>query len=91
MEPLRPAGVGTLGIVDFFAGAGAFTQARPILLLLTFLVWVGVLGAGVLAQIYRYRTVATSMQQQQTKWVVLGFALAIPGLGVWRSCHMLRR
>ncbi|HEV8191555.1 MAG TPA: hypothetical protein VGP82_08730, partial [Ktedonobacterales bacterium] len=69
-------------VVAFFVGAGALTEGTPILFALTFLVWAGGLGAGVLAQIYRYRSVSTIMQQQQTKWVVLGFALAIPGLGV---------
>ncbi len=71
-----------LWVVIFFAGAGALAEGTPILFALTFLVWAGGLGAGVLAQVYRYRSVSTIVQQQQTKWVVLGFALAIPGLGV---------
>jgi hypothetical protein len=37
----------------------------------------GVLGAGVFAQIYRYRHVSNPIQQQQTKWVVFGFSTAI--------------
>ena len=36
-----------------------------------------VLGVGIWAQIYRYRHVATRMQQVQTKWVVFGAAAAI--------------
>ncbi len=71
-----------LWVVIFFATAGELTEGTPILFALTFLVWAGGLGAGVLAQVYRYRSVSTIVQQQQTKWVVLGFALAIPGLGV---------
>ena len=74
--------------VVVFAGAGAVTQATPVVFALTFLVWVGGLGLGVLAQVYRYRAVSTVMQQQQTKWVVLGFALAIPGLGVAVGPHI---
>ncbi len=69
-------------VVVFFADGGAMTQANSIAFALSFLVWVAGLGAGVLAQIYRYRAVSTRVQRQQTKWVVLGFALAIPGLGV---------
>ncbi len=75
-------------VIAFFAGAGAVTQATPVVFALTFLVWAGGLGAGVLAQVYRYRAVSTFAQQQQTKWVVLGFALAIPGLGVAVGPHI---
>jgi hypothetical protein len=71
-----------LWVLAFFAGASALTEGTPILFALTFLIWAGWLGAGVLAQVYRYRSVSTFARQQQTKWVVLGFALAIPGLGV---------
>ena len=31
----------------------------------------------VLAQIYRYRKVSTPVEQQQTKWVIFGFSLAV--------------
>jgi hypothetical protein len=75
-------------VVIFFAGAGALTEGTSILFALTFLVWAGGLGAGVLAQLYRYRSVSTIAQQQQTKWVVLGFALVIPGLGVALVPHI---
>jgi GAF domain-containing protein len=37
------------------------------------------LGTALAAQIYRYRRVSTPAQQQQTKWVVFGFAAAILG------------
>ncbi|GAG15493.1 unnamed protein product, partial [marine sediment metagenome] len=45
------------------------------------LVWIGtflfilILGAALYAQIYRYRHVSTSLERQQTKWVVYGIAL----------------
>ena len=34
---------------------------------------VGVLAAGIGAQVYRYRRVSTPLQRQQTKWAVFGF------------------
>jgi hypothetical protein len=37
------------------------------------------LGSAIVAQIYRYRRVSTPAQQQQTKWVIFGFAAAILG------------
>jgi len=41
--------------------------------------WLGplvVYGAIISSQIYRYRRVSTSVQRQQTKWIILGFAVA---------------
>ncbi|HNP74416.1 MAG TPA: hypothetical protein PKK15_25065, partial [Kouleothrix sp.] len=35
------------------------------------------LACGVVAQIYRYRSVANQVQRQQTKWVVFGITIAI--------------
>jgi hypothetical protein len=37
------------------------------------------LGSGLYAQVFRYRSVSAPEQRQQTKWVVLGFAIAILG------------
>lgn len=37
------------------------------------------LGTAIGAQIYRYRRISTPTQQQQTKWVVFGFAAAMLG------------
>jgi hypothetical protein len=34
---------------------------------------------GIVAQIYRYRRVSTSLQRQQTKWVIFGFSAAVFG------------
>jgi hypothetical protein len=39
------------------------------------LILVGELGIGVAAQVYRYRRVSTSLQRQQTKWIVFGLIL----------------
>ncbi|HEV8192899.1 MAG TPA: hypothetical protein VGP82_15650 [Ktedonobacterales bacterium] len=41
--------------------------------------WALFLGAMLWAQVYRYRRVSTPAQREQTKWVVLGFALAALG------------
>jgi len=41
--------------------------------------WLGplvVYGAIISSQIYRYRRVSTPVQRQQTKWIILGFAVA---------------
>jgi hypothetical protein len=40
-------------------------------------VFPGLIGSGVAAQIYRYRWIASPMQRQQTKWVVFGSAVGI--------------
>lgn len=46
----------------------------------SFLLWIGFLGSGVIAQIHRYRRVSSPAQRQQTKWVVFG--VTAMGLGV---------
>lgn len=47
------------------------------------LIIAGMLFLGVVAQIYRYRRISDYWQRQQTKWVVLGFTVALSGyLGV---------
>jgi hypothetical protein len=40
-------------------------------------VFLGLIGSGVAAQIYRYRRIASPAQRQQTKWVVFGSAVGI--------------
>jgi hypothetical protein len=55
--------------------------------LFSFLFFIGFMGILVIAQIYRYRSVSTPTQRQQTKWVVFAIAtiilaqlvLAVPG------------
>jgi signal transduction histidine kinase len=44
------------------------------------LLMLGCLAAGVAAQVYRYRRVASPVQRQQTKWVVFGAGMAAVGL-----------
>jgi signal transduction histidine kinase len=44
-----------------------------------FMVILGGFGAGVAAQIYRYRRVSSHLQRQQTKWVVFGLVSAVAG------------
>jgi signal transduction histidine kinase len=40
-------------------------------------IWSSALGAVVFAQIFRYRRVSNAVQRQQTRWVVLGIAVAL--------------
>ncbi|HEX6484868.1 MAG TPA: hypothetical protein VF043_38985 [Ktedonobacteraceae bacterium] len=54
----------------------------------SFLFFIGMMGILVVAQIYRYRSVSTPVQRQQTKWIVFAIATiilvdlvsAVPGL-----------
>ena len=47
--------------------------------------FVALFGLLVAAQVYRYRRVSTLTERQQTKWVVLGFALGLGGFLAWLS------
>ncbi len=53
-----------------------FTQASwfPVFSFASFIIFMGIL---VLAQIYRYRSVSTAVERQQTKWIVFAFATII--------------
>ena len=66
-------------VVGFFALAPVLAPRGTWLVALTFVLWIGWFGTGVLAQTYRYLWTATPMQRQQTKWVVLGLSLIDPG------------
>jgi signal transduction histidine kinase len=44
--------------------------------LLSYSVYLGLFGAGLLSQIYRYRHFSGPVERQQTKWVVYGFTIA---------------
>jgi hypothetical protein len=44
-------------------------------MLIDLLVYVGLVGSVVLAQVYRYRRVSEPVTRQQTKWFVFGFAV----------------
>ncbi len=46
---------------------------------LELVVWVGMIGTALAAQIYRYRWVASTVQRQQTKWAL--FCMTAGGLG----------
>ncbi len=59
-------------------GAPADIQNLPQALLLGWVVLS--LGTGLYAQLYRYRRVSGSVERQQTKWVVFGFAGVFLGL-----------
>lgn len=53
----------------------------------SFFLFIGLMGVLVVAQIYRYRSVSTPVQRQQTKWIIFAIAtiilsdlvLAVPG------------
>lgn len=70
----------TLWTIGFFVFAEPLLAGRPALIALSYLIWVGWLGTGVCAQIYRYLWIATPLQRQQSKWVLLGFTGALMGL-----------
>jgi signal transduction histidine kinase len=42
-----------------------------------FLVWLAALGLLMIAQVYRYRTAASPLQRQQTKWLFFGGSVAV--------------
>ena len=58
--------------------------------LLNAMVSVGVFGAIVLVQIYRYRLVSNFAQRQQTKWVVLGIVAAAVGYCMFLVLNLLQ-
>ncbi len=64
-----------VGIAMTAGAAILFLLLAPLSQWLTPLIWVGILVAdapGLFAQLYRYRSVSTPTQRQQTKWIVLG-------------------
>lgn len=69
-------------VVGFFALAPVLAPRGTWLVALTFVLWIGWFGTGVLAQTYRYLWTATPMQRQQTKWVVLGLVGALLGVAL---------
>ena len=72
----RWAGIAVVvaGVLILVSTAPIFPPNAYLPLLFGFLVFT------LLAQIYRYRSVSTQIQRQQTKWVVFGTSLAILGL-----------
>jgi hypothetical protein len=81
--------VGGIWVGAFFLAAGWLARRSPGWIAVTLVIWVAWFAAGVLAQGYRYIFAATSTQRQQTKWVVLGFVLAITGALVAVVPHAL--
>jgi signal transduction histidine kinase len=67
-----------LTFVDWSAGV----TSTDLLNVLLIAVYFGMIGAGLYAQVYRYRRSATSVERQQIKWVVWGVALTFLIMGV---------
>ncbi|HLX55425.1 MAG TPA: hypothetical protein VKR83_00225 [Ktedonobacteraceae bacterium] len=63
---------------DFPSSSSAFVASWPAWLGLP--IFLVTYGAIIYSQIYRYRRVSTPAQRQQTKWVILGVAVAIAGI-----------
>ena len=59
--------------------AGSFLDEAAWPGVLTLVMWLAFFSTMVFAQAYRYRHVSTPEQQQQTKWVVFGVAVALVG------------
>jgi hypothetical protein len=71
------------GFIEFFPLAPFNPFFRfPVLNSVVFL---GVVGSMVVVQVYRYRRVSTSVQRQQTKWVVFGVSMSVGGFLVLYS------
>ncbi|HUY79284.1 MAG TPA: hypothetical protein VMV29_21120 [Ktedonobacterales bacterium] len=62
-----------------YVGAQPGGAAPTPLAVFGFLVYVGWLGSGLWAQLYRHRRVSTLSQRQQTKWAMLGAVFATIG------------
>ena len=57
--------------------------------LLNALLSASIVGAGLLAQAYRYKRVSTLAQRQQSKWVVFGTVAALGGYGAFQALDLL--
>lgn len=51
-------------------------------LLIELLIALGFYSSGLFTQAYRYKRISTPLQQQQTKWVIFGFAIAFLGFAI---------
>lgn len=63
------------GIPSLIISTTPFILSPPFLIFL-----ITGLTIGLISQVYRYRHLATAVQRQQTKWVVLGFGTSFIGL-----------
>ena len=61
--------------ISIILQAGFLKFSTEIEFVVITILWVSFLILGPYSQIYRYRNVATPVQRQQTKWVVLGFVV----------------
>jgi hypothetical protein len=64
-------------VTTLFPGSSLDWQTWP--LWIGFPFYFGLVGSGVAAQVYRYYRVSTPSQRRQSKWVVFGVAVALPG------------
>jgi hypothetical protein len=64
-------------VTILFPGSSLDWQTWP--LWIGFPFYFGLVGSGVAAQVYRYYRVSTPSQRRQSKWVVFGVAVALPG------------
>jgi signal transduction histidine kinase len=65
----------TISLVLLGPISGSGMMEQPLIYTMAAVGFVAFLLLGIYAQIYRYRRVSTLDEQQQTKWVVFGFAL----------------
>jgi signal transduction histidine kinase len=72
--PLAAATIALNALREFFP---ALSGVEPWASLLGLPLLLGLLGAGVFAQVHRYRRVSGPTQRQQTKWVVFGLTVAL--------------
>lgn len=59
---------------------GARASSSSLLVIVLFVIGMPI---GLFSQIYRYRRVATHIQRQQTKWVLMGFLSMFVGMMAW--------
>ena len=65
-----------LGMITVSLLPNDFWLSDPIIgNIVIFVYWISFLILGPFSQIYRYRNESTAVERQQTKWVVLGFAV----------------
>jgi hypothetical protein len=68
----------TLFMICFWV-VNAILLTWPISPLFFDLIFLGLIASTIIVQVYRYRTMSTSRQRQQTKWVVYGISIAALG------------
>jgi hypothetical protein len=78
-----------LWTTTFFAFGEPVLAHRPALIAISYMIWILWLGTGVCAQVYRYFWVATTLERQQSKWVLLGFICALVGIFLMSAQQVL--